>query len=329
MAKLSDVAALAGVSVTTVSRVINNYGSLSEKTKQKVFAAMRDLNYQPNSLARSLQGKQTKLIGLIFPGVSHPFFGELVQDLEDQLFKRGYRVILCNASAGDAEKERDYVRMLQANQVDGIIAGAHNMPVPEYQKINAPLISFDRYLGDNIPIVSSDNYAGARLATSALLDTGARDVWVLTGANRPGNPTNDRLRGYQDVMAEKGLTPHAVEIPFSTAPEVKWATIKRMLSSHVPEGVFATDDMTAIMVMQIARTLGIQIPQQLRVIGYDGTVLTRNYYPELATIVQPITAISSLMIDLLMQRIADADAQLETRYVLPVRPYAARSLLGE
>ncbi|RRK10149.1 LacI family transcriptional regulator [Lactiplantibacillus garii] len=328
MAKLSDVAALAGVSVTTVSRVINNYGSLSEKTKQKVFAAMRDLNYQPNSLARSLQGKQTKLIGLIFPGVSNPFFGELVQDLESQLFKRGYRVILCN-SIGDAEKERAYVRMLLANQVDGIIAGAHNLSIPEYQQINAPLISFDRYLGDNIPIVSSDNYDGARIATSSLLDTGAHDIWLLTGANRPGNPTNDRLRGYQDVLKEHQLTPHVIELPFSTAPEVKWATLKRELAKHVPDGVFATDDMTAIMVMQIARTLDIKISEQLRIIGYDGTNLTRNYYPELATIVQPIAAISSLMIDLLLQRIADPDTALEDRYVLPVRPYAAQSLLGK
>lgn len=328
MAKLSDVAALAGVSVTTVSRVINNYGSLSEKTKTKVFAAMRELNYQPNSLARSLQGKQTKLIGLIFPGVSNPFFGELVQDLESQLFKRGYRVILCNA-IGDAAKERAYVRMLLANQVDGIIAGSHNLTVPEYQQINAPLISFDRYLGDNIPIVSSDNYNGARVATSSLLDTGARDVWLLTGSNHPGNPTNDRLRGYQDVLQAKQLTPHVIELPFSTAPEVKWATIQRNLKKHVPEGIFATDDMTAIMVMQIARELGIRVPDQLRIVGYDGTTLTRNYYPDLATIVQPIQAISSLMIDLLLQRISDPDVQLDDRYVLPVRPYAARSLLGE
>ncbi len=328
MAKLSDVAALAGVSVTTVSRVINNYGSLSEKTKTKVFAAMRELNYQPNSLARSLQGKQTKLIGLIFPGVSHPFFGELVQNLESQLFKRGYRVILCNA-IGDAEKERAYVRMLLANQVDGIIAGSHNLTIPEYQQINAPLISFDRYLGPNIPIVSSDNYDGARIATSSLLDTGARDVWLLTGANHPGNPTNDRLRGYQDVLQAKQLPPHVLEIPFSTAPEVKWARIQRALREHVPDGIFATDDMTAIMVMQIARKLNLKIPAQLRIIGYDGTTMTRNYYPELATIVQPIEALSALMIDLLIQRIEQPDVQLEDRYVLPVRPYAAKSLLGE
>ena len=96
-AKLTDVANLAGVSATTVSRVINNHGYLSEKTKQKVFDAMRELNYQPNSLARSLQGKKMKLIGVIFPSITNPFFAELIEDIEMQLFTQGYKIILCNA----------------------------------------------------------------------------------------------------------------------------------------------------------------------------------------------------------------------------------------
>lgn len=116
MVKLTDVAAKAGCSVTTVSRVINNYGYISQKTRKKVHEAMRELNYQPNSVARSLQGKKTKLIGLIFPDVSNPFFGELVSKIEDQLFNHGYKTILCNAGS-DTEKERTYLQMLMANQV--------------------------------------------------------------------------------------------------------------------------------------------------------------------------------------------------------------------
>src|SRR5699024_11281067 len=97
-AKLSDVAKKAGVSPTTVSRVINNYGYISDKTRNKVHEAMKELNYQPNSLARSLHGKKTNLVGLIFPGVSNPFFGELVEEIENKLFEDGYKVILCNRS---------------------------------------------------------------------------------------------------------------------------------------------------------------------------------------------------------------------------------------
>ncbi|WDF82396.1 LacI family DNA-binding transcriptional regulator [Lacticaseibacillus pabuli] len=327
MAKLADVAALAGVSVTTVSRVINNYGSLSEKTKKKVFSAMQELNYAPNSLARSLQGKSAKLIGLIFPGVSNPFFGELVQNLENQLFEKGYRVILCN-SVNNAEKEREYVRMLLANQVDGIITGTHNMGIAEYEKISAPLISFDRNLGDTIPIVSSDNFMGGKMATKSLVTTGAKKVWAITGANEPKSPTRDRLNGYTEVMAQNGLPEHVIKLPFGTEPELKWTAIKTALSNDVPDGVFATDDLTAMMVLQIARELNIDVPDQMRVVGYNGTTIVQSTFPGLATIVQPIEAMSTLMVDLLMQRIEAPDVKLDPRYVVPVKLHAAGTLMG-
>lgn len=101
--KLTDVAKKAGVSKTTVSRVINNYGYISEKTRQRVYRAMKELNYQPNSLARSLHGKSTHLIGIIFPSIMNPFYAELVQRVEEKLFDAGYKIILCN-SAQNKEK---------------------------------------------------------------------------------------------------------------------------------------------------------------------------------------------------------------------------------
>lgn len=174
-AKLTDVANLAGVSATTVSRVINNHGYLSEKTKQKVFDAMRELNYQPNSLARSLQGKKMKLIGVIFPSITNPFFAELIEDIEMQLFTQGYKIILCNAGK-NKQKESEYIKMLLANQVDGIIAGAHNLGIDEYQQLGLPIVSFDRKLSDNIPIVSCDNYQGIELAVHDLLQAGCKKI---------------------------------------------------------------------------------------------------------------------------------------------------------
>ena len=120
VAKLTDVAKIAGVSPTTVSRVINKKGYLSEKTITKVNEAMRELGYKPNNLARSLQGKSAKLIGLIFPNISHVFYAELIDKLEHELFKRGYKTIICN-SEHNSSKEKEYLEMLEANQVDGII----------------------------------------------------------------------------------------------------------------------------------------------------------------------------------------------------------------
>ena len=131
VAKLTDVAKLAGVSPTTVSRVINNKGYLSEKTKAKVHAAMRELGYKPNNLARGLQGKSSKLIGLIFPKISNIFYAEIIEHLENILFHQGYKVIICN-SQNESDKERDYLEMLAANQVDGIISSSHNLDIEDY-----------------------------------------------------------------------------------------------------------------------------------------------------------------------------------------------------
>lgn len=318
MATLDDIAKMAGVSATTVSRVINNYGSLSEKTKTKVFAAMKELNYQPNSLARSLKGKKTQLIGIILPGVGNPFFGQMVQEIEDQLFKKGFRIILCNAG-NDAEKERAYLRMLMANRVDGIIAGSHNLNIEEYQKVGLPIISFDRYLSENIPIVSSDNYHGGQLAALSLLAAGSKKLQIITGANRPNSPTNNRLSGFQEVLNRQNLDFKLLEIPFSSSPNIKGLKIKELLAKRDADGIFCTDDLTALLVMQQAKELGIKIPENLKLIGYDGTNFIQNYHPELTTIMQPISDIVTMMIDLLLKRIDDPDCKLESNYTLPVK----------
>lgn len=318
MATLDDIARLAGVSATTVSRVINNYGSLSEKTKTKVFSAMQELNYQPNSLARSLKGKKTQLIGVILPGVSNPFFGQMVQEIEDQLFKKGFKMILCNAG-NDARKERDYLRMLMANRVDGIIAGSHNLGIEEYQKVGLPIISFDRYLSDNVPIVSSDNYQGGQLAAQSLISSGSKNLQIITGSNRPNSPTNSRLTGFKDVLEKHDLSYNLIELLFSSSPNIKSLKIKELLTNKKIDGIFCTDDLTALLVKQQAQALDLQIPTDIRLVGYDGTNFIQNYHPELTTIMQPITDIVTMMIDLLLKRIDDPDCQLEKNYVLPVK----------
>ncbi|WP_195218917.1 LacI family DNA-binding transcriptional regulator, partial [Leuconostoc lactis] len=123
---LKDVAERAGVSLTTVSRVINKRGYFSEQTEARIYAAMQALNYQPNSVARSLSGKKTKLIGVILTNTQNPFNAELLEKIEAELFERSYKVIIANSS-DNPEKERAYIGMLQSNQVDGLITASHNM----------------------------------------------------------------------------------------------------------------------------------------------------------------------------------------------------------
>lgn len=316
--KLTDVAKLAGVSPTTVSRVINNYGYLSQKTIDNVQAAMEELNYQPNSLARSLQGKGTKLIGLIFPSVANPFYGELIEKMENYLFEKGYKVILCS-SADNKEKERDYLRMLAANKVDGIIAGAHNLGIAEYEKIGLPIVAFDRYLSESIPIVSSDNFAGGKLATEMLYQSGARKIAILTGTNQSNSPTNSRLEGYLEAVKTYELEALVFDFSPEMSKNLKALTIQKILKNEVLEGIFCTDDLTAILVMNEAKKLGISVPTDLKLIGYDGTRFIQDYFPQLSTIRQPIDDCGMLLVNLIIQRIETKEDILEENYTLPIK----------
>ena len=316
--KLTDVAKKAGVSPTTVSRVINNYGSLSQKTIDKVHAAMKELNYQPNSLARSLQGKNTQLIGLIFPSVANPFFGELVEKLERKFFERGYKSILCN-SANNKEKERNYLNMLAANKVDGIVAGAHNLGIQEYEELNLPIVSFDRSLAERIPIVGSDNYQGGYLATEHLYQQGARKIGIITGSNASDSPTNDRLNGYLDFLKEHKIESRVFRFEaFENTSVLKNMKIKQILAEPI-DGLFCTDDLTALLVKNNRLEMNLALPADFKLIGYDGTQFIQNHYPQLSTVVQPIEELAELLVNLLIQRITHPDKSVAPSYKLPVR----------
>lgn len=317
--KLTDVAKLAGVSPTTVSRVINRKGYLSEKTIKKVTSAMKELGYQPNNLARSLQGKSAKLVGLIFPNISHIFYAELIEYLEQELFNKGYKTIICN-SQQDPLKEREYLEMLTANQVDGIISGSHNLGITDYNRVGAPIIAFDRNLSPEIPVVSSDNYAGGVLAARTLQHCRCENIVMITGNDDSSSPTGLRRTGFGSILPQA----HYINLSSNYSPIRKEMEIKRILQELNPDGVFASDDLTAILVMKIAQELGKSIPQELKVIGYDGTAFIENYVPHLTTIKQPIQDIAKLTVELLLKKI-DGQTVPATTYCLPISLLPGRS----
>src|SRR5690606_5987687 len=175
MATIKDVAEKVGVSVTTVSRVLNNRGYLSEDLKRRVREAMEELNYQPNEIARSLFRKKSNIIGLIIPDISHPFFGEIAKQIEYYAYKNQYKILLCNSQL-NKKKESEYINMLKASQVDGIIMGSHTLDIREYSSINLPVATLDRHVSETIPYVSSDHYQGCVLATKLLLTKGCQKI---------------------------------------------------------------------------------------------------------------------------------------------------------
>ena len=314
MANLNDVAKIAGVTPTTVSRVINMRGSLSQKTIDRVHAAMRELNYQPNAMARSLQGKKSQLIGLIFPSVAYPFYGEIIHAIESKLFARGYKAILCD-SENDPVKERAYLTMLMANQVDGIITSSHNKEIHEYENDNLAIVAFDRYLADGIPIVSSDNLAGGELATAYLYAQGCRRIAMVAGVSDTISPTQNRSLGYQITIAEKQLTPFIHYLARESDLSQKRESIRQFLVDQAPDGVFCSDDLTAVIVQNLATTFHLD---DLKVVGYDGTQVIQSFMPSLSTIVQPIDELAELMVKILIQKIEDENFTPQANYVLPV-----------
>ena len=183
MVGMRDVAKAAGVSLSTVSLVVNNTGYVSADMRAKVESAMRQLNYIPNELARNLYRNRTNTIGVIIPTVAHPFFSTLTAHLQREFAARDLKTLLC--STADADKgEGEYADMLQRHMMDGIIMAAHTEhPADYWTSIHRPIVAFDRTLGEGVPVVRSDHEQGGRLIARQLIDSGARHV-VLVGGPR-------------------------------------------------------------------------------------------------------------------------------------------------
>ena len=209
---------------------------------------MRELAYKPNNLARSLQGKSAKLIGLIFPNISNVFYAELIDKLEHELFKQGYKTIICN-SEHDSDKEREYLEMLEANQVDGIISGSHNLGIEDYNRVTAPIIAFDRNLSPDIPVVSSDNYGGGVLAAQTLVKAGAQNIIMITGNDNSNSPTGLRHAGFASVLPDAPI----INVSSDFSPVRKEMEIKQILTQTKPDGIFTSDDLTAILIIKVAQ----------------------------------------------------------------------------
>ncbi|MGY5764109.1 LacI family DNA-binding transcriptional regulator [Brachybacterium sp. DNPG3] len=327
--KLKDVAEHAGVSVTTVSRVLNDRGYLSADVRRRVAEAIAALDYRPHEVARSLLGKRTRLVGLVVPSVADPFFGELAAAVEEALAREGYKMLLCD-SGDDREREVQYLEMLLAQQVDGILTSTHNDDIPHYRRTDLPVVALDRRLpGGAVPNVRSDNRAGGRLATELLVAEGGRDILHVTATD---DASNERMAGYLEVLAENGLAPRILAYGFGIPHAERRGIIERHLEEHRPDAVFASDDISASMVIDWARKNAVAVPESLRVVGYDGTAVVREIGPGLTTVVQPIGEIADVAVRILLDRLdedssdgADAAESRTADRVLPVTLHRGRT----
>lgn len=293
---IKDVAKKAGVSVATVSRVMNNKGYLSEEVKYKVKQAMDDLGYIPNQIARSFFKKKTDVIGVIVPTIQNPYFSELVYYIEKYSAQKGLKILLCN-SLNDPDIEKKYVTMLLENQVDGMIVGTHNDELKEYSTPNVPVIAIERFLNhQKIPTICCANYEGGKLATEFLLSKNCQNLICFAGESKRNYPANDRRKAYEDVLKSQRKEVKFVDVSSfdREMDDIIYATLQE---NPQIQGVFATDDIIAISVKRQFDKLGKIMNKDYYLVGFDGTEMVQTIYPDLITIKQPIFEMAKFSVD--------------------------------
>ncbi|NRD76903.1 LacI family DNA-binding transcriptional regulator [Bacillus sp. BRMEA1] len=287
MSTIKEVAAEAKVSVATVSRVINNNGYVNEETRKKVLQAISTLNYMPNEVARSLFKKQSKTIALIVPDIKNPFFPEIARAIEDVMSSQEYTLILCN-SDGKVEKEIMYLDAMKQKYVDGIIIVTSTLTPKHIETRDIPIVALDRKISPDIPSVTVNNYEGARQAVQYLKKIGCQKIAHIRGPHAISN-ADERYKGFmKEVENEPWFHPELVVNGNYNVLETTEAT-KGLLTKYPDiDGIFAGNDYMAIGVLKAAVQLGIRIPEELSLIGFDGIQLSQLTNPEITTMAQPI-----------------------------------------
>ncbi|GAB6253929.1 ribose operon transcriptional repressor RbsR [Bacillus cereus] len=314
MSTIKDVAKLAGVSVATVSRVLNKNGYVHEDTLKKVERAIEMLDYKPSTVARSLYNKKSRLIGLVVPNIVNPFFPEVARAVEDVAHKQGYTVVLCNSDES-LEKEKQYIDVLRQNNVDGFIVATNPQNSVNYMNVSVPVVAIDRMFNERIPTVYADNYAGSQAATKLLLDKGCKHIAHIRGP-RDVSTANERFEGFVDVITQNNLSYMIAESTFDPANS---ELVAMELLEEYPniDGIVAGNDLIAIGIVKAALQKGIVIPNDLQIIGFDGISLTEMMYPSITTVAQPIYEMGKIATELLLEQM-EGNTLEEKHYRLPI-----------
>jgi LacI family transcriptional regulator len=289
-ATIYDVAREAGVSMATVSRVLNDTAVVKEETKRRVLDAIARLSYRPNAVARGLASKKTKTIGVIVPDVSALFMAEVVRGIEDIARMYAYHIILCN-SDGKSDREVDLFGTLWEKQVDGVIfMSPHLVPahIEVFEQAQLPVVLCKTEDPEaRIPCVNIDNHKAALDATHYFLDRGLRNVAFVGGPRASSLQTSLRRDGYEAAMAAIGAAATVIETPSETY-EAALPNLRSHLRLSCPHALVAASDELALAALHAAVDLGLHVPQDLRVLAFDNTRLTQMCRPELTTVAQPM-----------------------------------------
>lgn len=320
---VKDVAKLAEVSISTVSRVLTGNAPVSAALRARVIVAIDELGYRPNALARGLRMRRTAVIGLILPDISNPFFGQLARVIEEAANLRGYAILLCN-SQNSRERELQYLDLLRGQQVDGLLAvtsGAIHAHLDEFSKsTGAAALALDRRIPEfDGPWLGADPHPGAREAVAHLLALGHRNIGVVRGVEGSVS-SDDRYAAIVRAMVEHGLPAErwtrGGEYTLETGKEAGIA-LARLPDDERPTAVITTSEFSAYGLIEEVSRHGLVVPEDLSVVGYDNTSFAEIFRPALTVIAQPIERLGTLAVEKILRMIL-AGEQAPPAGVAPV-----------
>ncbi|MDQ0880386.1 LacI family repressor for deo operon, udp, cdd, tsx, nupC, and nupG [Peribacillus sp. V2I11] len=302
--KMSDVAKLANVSPATVSRVLRQPDLVSEDTKQKVLQVIEEMNYKPHMIASQFRTKETKIILVVVPDITRPFFSEVLRGIEHTAVENGYQVILGDTE-NDIEREKEYIDLLYKKQADGALLLTARMSRESLEKLSNqfPIVLACEYVdGLDIPTVSIDNVSSARKVTEHLIKLGHTRIAHITG---PMNIilSRDRLGGFQQAMKNHHLkvNPEFIQEGGDYGIDSGYDQMVNLLSlENRPEAVFVFNDEMALGAVKAIQDHGLSVPRDIAVVGFDNLKIASIFHPHITTIDQPKYEIGKMATNLLL-----------------------------
>ncbi len=324
MATIKDVAKDAGVSLGTASKVINGI-HVSDNYRERVEASIKKLNYHVNLNARGLKAQQTNDIAVIVPTLLNPLFPPMLDTIEQELARHGKRMLIC-ISRNDTNKIRHYLEMAKNSRVDGIFGVTYSRIDPILTE-NMPIVSFDRHFGHETPCVSSDNYAGGVMAARILHEKGSKNLLCFwTGADYDCEPIH-RIDGFRDYCSQNKISYNIlsymdynqVDTGFMVASSdayselIKTTVDNNLRNGHfIYDGIFTSSDHVAWLFMRELQSRGINVPEDVQIIGFDGVPISGSGLPLVSSIRQPVADIAKTGINLLLNLIESGHAESAT-----------------
>ncbi len=302
MANIREVARKAGVGIGTVSRALNNTGYVAEETKQKIMDAVKEVGYTPNELAKQLFRNKNGIVGVMVPNLEHPFFAKMMRYIELELSKHNYKCLACN-TIDIVNRQQGFMDMLERNMVDGIIACVD--PLPDFvSRKGKAIVSMDRNWGPDVPIVLSDHAQGGRMAAEAFLKNGCKKVVQFCSGREKYDTANLRHEVMGDILRQNNCEVITIGTVWDA---LSYAYNKSIITQYMDiikeaDGLM-TNDIGAMSCLAVAQKMGIKVPEELKIVGYDGTEITNLIYPELSVVVQDCATLAKHCVDMVLHMV--------------------------